>query len=445
VRTELIARPVVQVALRLSRIRVEVVAGNDLGLTADPIGPEVRIGTAASNHLVLTDPTVSRHHATLASEHGTIRVIDAHSSNGTFLDGVRVRDADARPDSLIQLGSTSIRFRLLDDVVELPLSSRERFGGLLGRSIAMRRVFAVLERIAGTDDAVLLEGETGTGKELAAEAIHEHSSRVGGPFVVFDCSAVAPNLLESELFGHVRGAFTGAVADRAGVFERADGGTLFIDEVGELPIELQPRLLRALERFEVRRVGGNTPVVADVRVIAATNRSLEQEIARGRFREDLYYRLAVVRVALPPLRERTDDIPMLAEHFAKTLPSRGRAQATLSEATLHALTERAWKGNVRELRNAVARALSLGSTADVAPTSVPPPPPAAAAIPPVDISVPLKDARDRMVEAFERAYLLEVINRAGGNLTRAAELAGVHRKFIQRAVRAYGLRGDRDD
>src|SRR6185436_10283319 len=184
------------------------------------------------------------------------------------------------------------------------ISSRERFGGLIGRSIAMRQVFTLLERVARTDDTVLVEGETGTGKELVAEAIHEESPRAGGPFAVFDCSAVTANLIESELFGHVRGSFTGAVADRTGAFEAADGGTLFLDEIGELPTDLQPKLLRAIERLEVRRVGSNAPRKVDVRIVAATNRGLAREVDEGRFREDLFYRLAVVSVNLPPLRER---------------------------------------------------------------------------------------------------------------------------------------------
>ena len=327
--TEILVRDGSGLKLRSRKIRVDVVAGPQAGQRTDFAGPEVRIGSARGCDLVLFDNAVSRHHVTLKIERGLVRVVDAGSRNGTVLDGVRVRDAYARTDSSITLGNTTLRVGLLHDVVDVPLSSRDRIGALIGKSVAMRVVFTMLERAAAVDDTVLLEGETGTGKELAAEALHEESARSGGPFVVFDCSAVAPNLMESELFGHVRGSFSGAVTDREGAFEAADGGTLFLDEVGELPLDLQPKLLRALERFEVRRIGSNTPKRVDVRVVAATNRNLAEEVARRAFREDLYYRLAVVRVALPPLRERPDDIPLLVEHFFRERAGRGRSESVV--------------------------------------------------------------------------------------------------------------------
>jgi transcriptional regulator with GAF, ATPase, and Fis domain len=381
---------------------------------------------------VLGDDTVSRHHFTLRVDEAGVRVIDAGSRNGTTVDGLRVRDAWARSSSLIVAGATTLRLRLLDDVVELPLSTRDHFGGLVGGSAAMRQVFAILERVAASDATVLIEGETGTGKELAAEAVHEESARSGGPFVVLDCSAISASLIESELFGHVRGAFTGAVADRPGALEAADGGTIFLDEIGELPLDLQPKLLRALERREIRRVGANDVRRVDVRVVAATNRSLAAEIDAGRFREDLYYRLAVVTVELPPLRERPDDIALLARRFAAEL---GRG-ATLSDRALRAFESQAWPGNVRELRNAVARTLSLGEP------SGEPAEPAPVATGVIDLSVPLVVARDRLIDGFEERYLREALRQTGGNVTRAAEIAGVSRKFIQRALKRYNLRGD---
>jgi transcriptional regulator with GAF, ATPase, and Fis domain len=305
----------------------------------------------------------------------------------------------------------------------------------------MRRVFSLLERVAPTDTTVLIEAETGTGKELAAEAIHEESPRAGGPFVVFDCSAVSANLMESELFGHVRGAFTGAVGDRVGAFEAADGGTLFLDEIGELSLDLQPKLLRVLESLEVRRVGANTVREVDVRIVAATNRSLAAEVDAGRFREDLYYRLAVVRLNLPPLRERLDDIPMLVEHFASELARRGQPATHLPEAVIRGFVSQAWPGNIRELRNAVARAISLGPAGAASATGAP------AVMPdhPVDLAIPLKIARERVADAFEVAYITELLKKTGGNVSHAAELAGVNRKFVQRAMKRHGLRGRDDD
>jgi len=294
----------------------------------------------------------------------------------------------------------------------------------------MRQVFALLERVAPTQTTVLVDGETGTGKELVAEAIHEESPRAAGPFIVFDCSAVSSSLIESELFGHARGAFTGAVTDRAGAFELADGGTIFLDEIGELPLDLQPKLLRVLERREVRRLGSADTTNVDVRVIAATNRSLAAEVDAGRFREDLFYRLEVVHVTLPPLRERPDDIAPLARRFAAEL---GQPTA-LSDRTLRGFETQAWPGNVRELRNAVARAVSLGEPQGEAGAA--PPNPFA-----VDLAMPLKIAREQIADAFEERYLLAALAQTGGNVTRAAEIAGVSRKFIQRAVKRYGLRG----
>jgi transcriptional regulator with GAF, ATPase, and Fis domain len=423
--------------LRSRKIRVEILEGPDHGRIHELPGPAARVGSARGCDLVLADQTVSRHHVTLKVDGDGIRVLDGGSRNGTRLDGVRVIDAYARPDSRIEVGSTTLRLRLLDDMVELPISTRDRIGGLLGASVAMRQVFAVIEKVAPTDTTVLIEGESGTGKELVAEALHEEGARSSGPFIVFDCSAVSANLIESELFGHVRGAFTGATTDRAGAFEAADTGTLFLDEIGELPLDLQPKLLRALERREVRRVGSNDPVRVDVRIVAATNRSLAAEVEHGRFREDLYYRLAVIHLALPPLRERPDDIPVLVQHFAREL---GGADAALPDRTVRGFAAQSWPGNVRELRNAVARAVSLGAPRDLRATNELPaidgPSPNE-----IDLSVPLRVGRDRVSEAFERAYLERALEHTGGNVTRAAELAGVNRKFIQRAMKKYGLRG----
>ena len=428
--------------LSIRKIRFEVVKGPDQGLVADVPGPEARIGSGRTCDLVLRDPTVSRIHLLVRVEGDSIRVTDAGSRNGTLLDNNRVADAWARPDSAITIGATTLRLRMSSDTAELPLSRRDRLGGLIGQSIPMRRIFALLERIAPTDTTVLVEGETGTGKELVAEALHDESPRARGPFIVFDCSAASATLIESELFGHVRGPFTGATGDRPGAFEAANGGTLFLDEIGELPLDLQPKLLRALENREVRRVGSNTPHKVDVRIVAATNRSLVHEVDRNRFREDLYYRLAVVPVRLPPLRERLGDVPLLVRHFEEKLRRPG--QPPLPESVIDDFCARSWPGNVRELRNAVARAISIGTLAAAeqagTPAAVEPPPNVKTGeeAMTIDLSEPLFVGRERVAEAFERKYLAAALKQTGGNVSRAAEIAGVNRKFIQRAMKRWG-------
>jgi transcriptional regulator with PAS, ATPase and Fis domain len=303
----------------------------------------------------------------------------------------------------------------------------------------MRRVYALIERVAPTDTTVLIQGETGTGKDVAAQTIHQLSARARGPFVPLDCGAVPASLFESELFGHVRGAFSGATSDRQGVFEEAHGGTLFLDEIGEIPLELQPKLLRALETKTVRPVGSNRPRPVDIRVIAATNRPLAQAVNEGAFREDLYYRLAVVDVVLPPLRTRPEDIEALARHFHARLSGAGPA---LPDAYLRALTGREWPGNVRALKNYVERSVALGF---VDATATPSAAARAAELTQgesIPLDRPLKDARQAWILGFESVYVRHVLARAGGNVTHAAELAGVSRRFLQRLIARLGLRAD---
>ncbi len=425
--------------LRSHKIHIDVVGGPAAPQTVVLAGPEARIGSGADCDLILDDSTVSHHHVTLRVERRGIRIIDTGSRNGTLVDGLEIIEAFARPDSAIAIGGSTLNLRLISDVVDLPLSSRQRFGNLIGSSIPMRQLFAILERVAPTDTTVLIEGETGTGKELIAEAIHDHSAFAEGPFVVFDCSAISANLMESELFGHMKGAFTGAVTDRVGAFEAADGGTLFLDEIGELPLDLQPKLLRALERLEVRRVGTHEARRVQVRIVAATNRSLASEMQRGAFREDLFYRLAVVRVTAPALRARADDIPVLARHFVEQFANRHGNAQRLSEQTIDGFQAMSWHGNVRELRNAVARAMALGPPRELRTTAEISAAVSSQNIPAVDTSIPLKRAKEDVADAFERRYLDEVLRAAGGNITRAAEIAGVHRKYVHRAIRRLGL------
>ena len=424
--------------LRSRKLHIEVVKGPDAGRSEERPSVSVSIGSGQDCDFVLTDPTVSRLHLHLRLERDALRVIDADSRNGTRIDGTSIRDAYARPDSLIVLGNTTLRLRMLADVVELPISAHDHFGRLRGQSIAMRRVFTVLERCASTPSTVLIEGETGTGKELVAQGLHAASPRAEEPFQVFDCSAAAPSLIESALFGHTRGAFTGATADQPGVFETADGGTLFLDELGELPLELQPKLLRVLELGEVRRLGSQVSRKVDVRIVAATHRSLAREVDRQRFREDLYYRLAVITVRLPPLRERLEDIPLLVRQFEADLAARSaQPLAPLPDSVVRELCTQTWPGNVRELRNAVERLHTLG----IPPASDAPAPslPAPGALG-VRLTEPLLMGRQRIAEAYEREYIERALQETGGNISRAALLAKVGRKFFQQAMKRYGLR-----
>jgi transcriptional regulator with PAS, ATPase and Fis domain len=425
--------------LELPGAEIEVVEGPDRGAARRLGAGGLRIGTGAGSDLVLTDRTVSRLHCELRSEGGAIHVVDSGSTNGTYVDGVRVHSAELAPGSRLRIGATVLSVSV-GERLSIELSARHRFGDVLGASVEMRRMFGILEKIAPTDTSVLIQGETGTGKELVARAIHDASPRARGPFVVVDCGAIAENLIESELFGHVRGAFSGAVGDRRGLVEEADGGTLFLDEIGELPPALQPRLLRVLEAFEVRRVGANTSRRVDVRIVAATNRPLARSVNDGTFREDLYYRLAVVEIQLPPLRARRDDLVMLAEHFFRRYAG---DKEPLPPALLSSLMSRAWPGNVRELRNYIERSVSLGVSATAPVAAAPSPDPVAATATPqpvVPIHLPLKDARAAWTEQFELLYVKALLDKTQGNVTRAAELAGINRRSLQRLVASLGIR-----
>jgi transcriptional regulator with PAS, ATPase and Fis domain len=320
--------------------------------------------------------------------------------------------------------------------MRLPLSAKDAFGSLVGRSVPMRRMFEILERVAGTDATVLMEGETGTGKEAAAESLHRESARRDGPFVVVDCAAIPSELLESELFGHERGAFTGATTARTGVFEMASGGTLFLDEIGELSLDLQPKLLRALESREIKRVGGDRAVPVDVRIVAATNRSLRAEVNDKRFRSDLYYRLAVVELRLPPLRERAEDLPLLVEALLSSLGASHHPESKKlrSAPFLADLGRHAWPGNVRELRNYMERCIALGETAPLGAESSGP----IDGLP--DLKRPLKVAREQWTRAFERRYVEGMLQKHDNNVTAAAREAGVDRMYFYRLLWRYGLR-----
>jgi transcriptional regulator with GAF, ATPase, and Fis domain len=426
--------------LEYPRIELGVVEGPDTGLrrTLDLSG--MRIGTAPNSELPLKDRTVSRFHCEVRIAGNVARLVDSGSTNGTFVDGVRVRDAELSAGSKVRIGATVLAVSASGERALVDLSPRHSFGDVLGVSVEMRRLYAILEKIAPTDTTVLIQGETGSGKELVARAIHDASARASQPFVVVDCGAIAENLIESELFGHVRGAFSGAVSDRRGLFEEADGGTLFLDEIGELPPALQPKLLRVLERVEVRRVGSNASKRVDVRIVAATNRPLAESVNAGVFREDLYYRIAVVELLLPPLRARRDDIPLLAQHFFRRYAG---DKSSMPKELLSSLSSRAWPGNVRELRNFIERSVSLGFGPAVASQALMRDAAHATRLEQVVPShLPLKDARLVWTEQFEILYVKALLEKTAGNVTRAAELAGVNRRSLQRLIASLGLRDD---
>jgi transcriptional regulator with GAF, ATPase, and Fis domain len=417
----------------LPRLTIDVRRGVDLGMrTLVHQGEVCRIGTHSANDLVLRDPAVSRFHCKLTRDGSVWRLQDSGSLNGTTLDGVRVRDGELATEGTITLGDSVLHVRALESTDHVSLPNVQSFGSLLGASMAMRKLFAFLEKVAACESNVLIEGESGTGKELVAAEIVQRGPRAEKPFVIVDCGAISPNLVESELFGHVRGAFTGADRDRVGAFETADGGTVFLDEIGELPLELQPKLLRALEAREVRRLGETRTRKVNVRLIAATNRDLEREVNKERFREDLYFRLAVMSVRVPPLRERLEDLPILIRGFLATLGVPEQIdlfpQHVLAELAAHD-----WPGNVRELRNYVERTVVLRESLPAVSQKV-------SSAGEVDLRLPFKVAKDAVVDVFERSYVSALLNAAGGNVSRAARSGGMDRMYLHRLIQKHGLR-----
>jgi DNA-binding NtrC family response regulator len=419
--------------LRRNRLRLTVEKGPDRKLRRELDGDRIVIGTHESCELALTDRTVSRQHCEIALVPEGYAIRDLDSTNGTFLGRVRVREVLVEHEVKIRLGDTVVRVSPLAETVDIPLGHDIRCGPLLGRSAAMRRLFDIVRRVAPTDATVLITGESGTGKEIAARAIHELGRRAEQPFIVIDCGALPANLIESELYGHERGAFTGAASARAGAFEAAHGGTLFLDELGELPLDLQTRLLGVLERRVVQRLGSTQSRPVDVRVLAATNRDLRREVNRKGFREDLYFRLAVVSIEMPPLRARPEDIALYVEDFLRESPG-----VTIDAETMQRLSEQPWPGNVRELRNVIERAVALGEV-DV--------PAAEYALPRVggdiDVGVPFKVAKNALVDEFERSYVERLMEKHGDNITQAARAAEIDRVYLLRVLDKYGMRPTR--
>ncbi len=425
-------------SMSVRAVTLHVTKGPDAGRVARVDQPTFTIGGGDSADFRLTDPGVSRAHLHLALGPGGVRLRDAGSKNGTFMGNARVHELTLTGDAAVTMGGTTLAIAIAAQVTDLPMSANDRFGEAIGNSPIMRHLFASLEKAAASELTILLEGESGVGKDLLARAIHAKSPRAHGPLVVADCGAIPENLIESELFGHERGSFTGAEQARRGVFEEAAGGTLFLDEIGELPLDMQPKLLRALEAREVRPVGAQAPRTIDVRVIAATNRRLAEASRTGEFRSDLFYRLAVVRATIPPLRERSEDILPIARALKRSL-KRDEA-ADLPEDFASMLAAYPWPGNVRELRNVIERHAALGNDGDALFAQA-----EAVAMSADDelARLPYHEARKIVVDRFEEAYVPRVLARADNVVSRAAEYAGVSRPSLYRMLERLRLTTDK--
>ena len=442
--------------------KCKLVREGDDGKTSEYIFDQsvINLGAMEDNDLVLDDDTVSRYHCRIIQNDNSYVIEDLGSTNGTFVNRVRIREAYLKPGCLLTVGKTDLRFQSLDERVDITPTKREAFGDIVGKSIRMREIFGILEKIAPTDVTVIIEGETGTGKEVVAKTLHMFSPRANNPFIVFDCGAVPENLIESELFGHEKGSFTGAVMTRQGLFEMAQKGTIFLDELGELNLDLQPKLLRALEQREIRRVGSNKPIKVDVRVVAATNRNLEEEVKAGRFREDLFYRLSVVRIILPPLRDRKEDIPLLTKHFLRSgnynKDPKGQMKIKgITRDALDCLMNYHWPGNIRELVNVMERACSFADEEYIQPEDLPEhisgigilrrrAEPDAATLEkvkraPAAGDKSFKDAKEEWVSNFERDYIAILLKKNNMNISHAAREADIDRKYFRKLMKKYEI------
>lgn len=429
--------------LHLLKCKLTITNGEMKGKEFNLSQPVIQVGTKAGNHLVIKDETMSRVHFEIHQTKDGYLLKDEGSLNGTYINGIRVKEGYLQAGSIIRAGKTEMKFVPMDEVFDITPSKKTKYVNLVGGSTSMRKIYTIIDKVGPTDVTVMIEGESGTGKELIAHAIHEKSKRNKQPFVIFDCSAVAENLIESELFGHEKGSFTGATGLRHGAFELADRGTIFLDEIGELQLDLQPKLLRVLESRTVKRVGGDRPINVDVRVIAATNRNLEAEVKKGNFREDLFYRLNVVPIYLPPLRRRKEDIQMLIEHFIEEFNRTNNDKQCdgIEAQAMQLLTSYDWPGNVRELRNTVSRMLSFMEGSKLAAEDIPERVKLPVAKAELDIRDDLgfKDAKEQWISTFERQYLQESLKRNNFNISATAKEAGIDRKSVQRLIKKYGL------
>jgi transcriptional regulator with GAF, ATPase, and Fis domain len=443
----------------LRKAKLVVVDGPEKGQDFDLNKTKTYVGRSSVNDITIKDNSISSTHFELRAEEEGFLLRDVGSTNGTMLGGCRIKEVYLSPNATFRAGNSTFKLLPSDEVMEIPLSADEHFQGVIGRSVAMREVFATLEKVAPSELTSLIHGETGTGKERIARAIHDASRRKSKPYVVLDCSAIPKDLMESYVFGHEKGAFTGATSQHKGAFEQANGGTLFMDEIGELDISLQPKLLRVLENREFKRVGGTSTIRSDVRVIAATNRDLREMVNEGTFREDLYFRLSVISILLPPLKDRRDDIPLLVENFIDLVAERrpDMPKARLTADALDMLMSYSWPGNVRELKNVIERAASLcndntiersdlhlgGSIlASPAPfqTAAPDPNDPDSTRIDVDLTIPYKEAKAEILDQFEYDYLERLMDEFDGNISQASKHAGLTRYHLRELLKKHDLK-----
>jgi DNA-binding NtrC family response regulator len=425
--------------------RLSAVSGPGAGRALAMANALATVGRHPTNDLVLEDPKVSGVHLELRRVGDRVHVRDAGSTNGTWIGPHRVVEVQLAPGGELTVGSTLLRLDVDKAASPAAVSTAESFGQLVGQSTAMRELFATLERVAPKNLSVLIQGETGTGKEEVARAIHGRSRRADKPFMVIDATSLPQTLAESLLFGHEKGAFTGAERRNIGLFEAADGGTVFLDEIGELPAAIQAKFLRVLEQREITRVGGHESISVDVRVIAATHRDLRHEIDAGRFREDLFFRLAQLRVQLAPLRDRLEDIPILCQRLLASIVEGGEAPLLIEAAALEHLVAQPWPGNIRELRNVLARASALSTAGVIRREDV-----AGEGFGfrgtreerrALDVSGSFGVAKERAVERFESAYLAALMKRCAGNLSLASREADLARHHLRDLLKKRGLYG----
>jgi DNA-binding NtrC family response regulator len=452
------------VRVDIRRLTLVIEQGPDAGKSFGPLSEHTIVGRNPWCDVPLLDDRVSGQHCEIVVVGDYVHLRDLASTNGTFCSGLRVVDVILGSNVLVQVGDTVLRVKAEDGLQSVERSPADPTGKLIGLSAPMQRLFGMMRRVAPHDLPVLLMGETGTGKTAVASALHALSARAAKPFVAVNCGALPAELVESTLFGHVKGAFTGAHKSSQGIFEQAQGGSVLLDEIGEMPLALQPKLLSVLETRRVRPVGSEHEVPIDVRVFAATNRRLPADVAQGRFRQDLYFRLAGIELVLPPLRDRAEDLPHLAKAFLLRAVQRIQVEAQLpclirdiSEAGLRRLASHSWPGNVRELENVILRAAALAEGSRLEPGDIllsswaadgealpmpleeAPPPQEQRARPP-DGFVSYKDFKADVVAHNEIAYFQQILDHAGGNVSRAAKLAGVSRTYLQMMLKKHKLR-----